>query len=305
MKTATALLTLTCAIVLATTGSVAELQNIEITEGMVIEGTAIHPFGSTSVASAPLIGSGFDEWQVEGSEQPNRGWLNVGDAAQSKDDPRLLTSSPGSGVLLNGKTGAAEHLISYFEHRDIQLHVEFMVPKGSNSGVYLQGRYEIQIFDSWGKEHPQHYDCGGIYGRWVEGDAGSDEAITRIAAWEKEHGRKLTEADGDAWRGYEGHPPSTNASKPPGQWQSFDITFRAPRYDDDGIKTENARFVKVVHNGVTIHENVELTGPTRAPVFEDEQPTGPLMFQGDHGPVAFRNITVTLMSDAPGGSISK
>lgn len=289
MKSPSALISLACATVLVVACTRAELQNVKTSE----------------TPSAPLIGSGFDEWQVEGSEQPNRGWLNVGDAAVSESDPRLLTTSPGSLVLVNGKTGAAEHLISYFEHRDIQLHVEFMVPKGSNSGIYLQGRYEIQILDSWGKEDPQFSDCGGIYERWIEGGADIDEARARIAAWEEENGRKLTDEDGDAWRGYEGHGPSTNASKPPGEWQSFDITFRAPRYDDNGEKIENARFVKVVHNGVTIHENVEVTGPTRAPVFLDEQPTGPLMFQGDHGPLAYRNIQVTLGSDAPAGSLSK
>ena len=285
MKSVLTLLSLTC--VMALTSSWANAQDAETVSGI------------------PVIGPGFDEWRLEGSEQPNRGWLNVGGAAQSEDDPRLLTASPGTGVLVNGKTGAAEHLITYFEHRDLQLHVEFMVPKGSNSGVYLQGRYEIQIFDSWGIEKTRNYDCGWIYERWVGEDAPKAEQRARRAAWEKENGRKLTEADGNAWRGYEGHPPSTNASKPPGEWQSFDITFRAPRYDDNGVKTENARFVKVVHNGITIHENVELTGPTHAPVFEDEQPTGPIMLQGDHGPVAFRNITVTLMSDAPAGSRAK
>ncbi|MEK7676891.1 MAG: family 16 glycoside hydrolase [Verrucomicrobiota bacterium] len=67
--------------------------------------------------------------------------------------------------------------------------------------------------------------------------------------------------------------------------------FRAPRFDASGKKVENARFVKVTHNGRVIHENVELTGPTRAATYEnDEKPTGPLMLQGDHGPVAYRNL---------------
>ena len=90
----------------------------------------------------------------------------------------------------------------------------------------------------------------------------------------------------------EGHPPRVNASKQPGEWQSFDIVFRAPRFDASGTKTENARFVRVIHNGVVIHENVELTGPTNASAFADENPTGPVMLQGDHGPVAFRNLWI-------------
>jgi len=83
-----------------------------------------------------------------------------------------------------------------------------------------------------------------------------------------------------------------NASKPPGEWQTFDITFRAPRFDATGKKIENARFVKVVHNGKVIHENVSVTGPTRSPAFEKEGVSGPIILQGDHGPVAFRNFWI-------------
>ena len=93
-------------------------------------------------------------------------------------------------------------------------------------------------------------------------------------------------------RGFEGKPPRVNAARKPGEWQSFDITFRAPRFDTAGRKTENARFVKVVHNGIVIHENEEVTGPTRASTFNDEKALGPLMLQGDHGPVAYRNLRV-------------
>jgi hypothetical protein len=71
------------------------------------------------------------------------------------------------------------------------------------------------------------------------------------------------------------------------------VTFRAPKFDASGTKTANAVFVKVVHNGKVIHENVEVSGPTRASGFGDEKPTGPLMLQGDHGPVAYRNIRLS------------
>jgi hypothetical protein len=79
---------------------------------------------------------------------------------------------------------------------------------------------------------------------------------------------------------------------PPGQWQSFDVTFRAPRFDASGNKVANALFEKVIHNGVVVHENAEVTGSTRAAAYKDEKSTGPLMLQGDHGPVAYRNIWV-------------
>jgi hypothetical protein len=151
------------------------------------------------------------------------------------------------------------------EHGDIDLELEFMMDKGSNAGVYLQSRYEIQMFDSWGITVPKTTDCGAIYERW-------DEA--------RPAGRQ----------GYEGHPPAQNVSRAPGLWQHYRIEFRAPRFNSRGEKIENARFVKVVHNGVVIHENVEVTGPTRAAAFQDEKSLGPLMIQGDHGAVAIRNI---------------
>ena len=121
------------------------------------------------------------------------------------------------------------------------------------------------MFDSYGKGIVEHSDCGGIYQRYVEAEG----------------------------RGFEGHPPRVNASNAPGVWQSFDVVFRAPRFDAQGKKTENARFVEVKHNGVTVHENVEVTGGTRAHMQLDEAPLGPLMLQGDHGPVAYRNIRLT------------
>jgi hypothetical protein len=173
----------------------------------------------------------------------------------------------GKGVLVNDLSGKSkDHLFTKMEHGDIDLELEFMMDKGSNSGIFLQGRYEIQMFDSWGVDRMKVTDCGAIYERWDES---------------RPEGRK----------GYEGHPPSQNVTRAPGLWQHYRIQFRAPRFNSRGEKVQNARFIKVVHNGVVIHENVELTGPTRASAFSDEKPLGPLMIQGDHGPVALRNIS--------------
>lgn len=205
----------------------------------------------------PLTGTNLDAWRV-----PHGQWQVVGEVKAGGEGERFLISTPGQGVLVNGATGRTNNLHSKAEHGDIEAHVEFIVPKGSNSGVYFQARYEIQILDSWGVEHPKYGDCGGIYERWQDN------------------------------RGYEGHAPRVNAARQPGQWQSFDVIFRAPRFDATGRKIANAKFVKVVHNGSVVHENVEVTGPTRASTFEDEKPLGPLMLQGDHGPVAYRNLWI-------------
>lgn len=164
---------------------------------------------------------------------------------------------------LTNPSGQADHLVSKEAFGDALIHAEFKIPKGSNSGIYVQGRYEIQIFDSFGKDKKDltFADAGGIYQRWKDD------------------------------KGFEGRAADHNVIRPPGEWNTYDILFRAPRFAG-GKKTENARFVEVRVNGIVVHRNVELTGPTRAPLFEDERPTGPLMLQGDHGPIVYRNVWV-------------
>jgi len=158
-----------------------------------------------------------------------------------------------------------EDIFTNLEHGDINLDADFMMPPGSNSGIYLQGRYEIQLLDSWAKDTLTSQDLGSVYERWDE-----------------------TRPNGDF--GYEGTAPRVNVSRAPGLWQHIMISFLAPRFDASGKKIANARVVRIVLNGVTIIENAELTGPTRGSAFPNEAAMGPLRLQGDHGAVAFRNI---------------
>ena len=197
-------------------------------------------------------------------EMPTGDWLVVKDVRLDSADPGKFSTSKGEGAAVNGEKGNTKNLVSKEQFGDVELHVEFCLARKSNSGVYLMGRYEVQIYDSYGVEKDQYpgIECGGIYPRWIEN------------------------------RNVDGHSPRLKASKPAGQWQTFDIVFRAPRFDANGNKTANAKFVRVQHNGKTIHEDVELKGPTRAGLFEDEKAAGPLMLQGDHGPIAYRNIIV-------------
>lgn len=184
--------------------------------------------------------------------------------------PSAVTFSPGKGIILNmNDDSKKDHLVTAFEHGDIELELEVMLPKGSNSGIYLQGRYEVQLLDSWGVSTPAYSDIGGIYRNW----------------------------ETDPVKSYMGKAPLVNAAKAPGLWQKFQIAFRAPRFDAAGNKISNARFVSVRLNGVEIHSNVEVPRPTGGPIENNEKPTGPLMIQGDHGPVAFRNIRYRLMKD--------
>ncbi len=211
-----------------------------------------------------LTGGDFSAWRK------NTGtWQIVGEAIMNPEDEKMIATRPGSGVMVNGPKGRTLNLFSKAEFGDIKAHIEFMVPLNSNSGVYFMGRYEVQIFDSWGVKKPKYSDCGGIYQRW----------------------------DKKKRYGYDGYPPRVNASRPPGQWQTYDVIFRAPRFDKNGKKIANARFEKVIHNGIVVQENVELTGPTRASAYEDEKPVGPLCLQADHGPVAYRNIWIIPLGD--------
>ena len=193
-------------------------------------------------------------------------WKIKGDAYVDRSKKRALSGNDGRGILINlPEKEMNGNLFTAFEHGDIELEIDVMMPSGSNSGLYFQGRYEIQLLDSWGVNVPQHSDIGGIYQRWDD-----------------------VREEGD--KGYEGHAPKENAAKAPGLWQHFRILFHAPKFDSSGEKIENARFEEVWLNGVLLHENIEVTGPTRAAAYLDEKPLGPLMIQGDHGPVAFKNI---------------
>jgi hypothetical protein len=194
-------------------------------------------------------------------------WFEGGDVKMDPDNGKRLVASEGEGVFINGKEGKTTHFVTKEAHGDVKLELEFMIPEGSNSGVYLQGRYEIQVLDSWGRDNPGSGDCGGIYERWDD-----------------------SRAEGE--KGYEGTPPPVNACKKPGEWQHLLIKFKAPRFNAEGEKIKNAVFKKVKLNGITLHRNVEVTGPTRSSLDDIEAPTCPLMLQGDHGPVAYRNIRI-------------
>ena len=178
--------------------------------------------------------------------------------------PTRLTGLRGPGErILNGPQGRTVNLVTDEKFGDCELYLEFMLAKGSNSGVYLHGLYEVQIFDSFGStERMTSSDAGGIYHRWIDN------------------------------QGVGGSAPSRNASRRPGEWQSYHIWFQAPRFDGAGKKAANAKFIRVLFNGLSIQNNVECDGPTRAAMDIPEAPTNPLMLQGDHGPVAFRNIYI-------------
>jgi len=158
-----------------------------------------------------------------------------------------------------------------------QLHVEWKTPEGmppevtdqnrSNSGVFLMGRYEVQVLDSYTDDNYQ---------------------------------TNKTYADGQAGALYGQHPPMVNACRPAGQWQTYDIAFMRPLFDENGNVVRKAR-VTIFHNGVCIHNNLEIEGTTfhKRKAAYSPHGEGPIQLQ-DHGnPMCFRNIWIRELPEEP------
>ena len=174
------------------------------------------------------------------------------------------------GDLIAGKG----KIISKESFRDCQVHIEWSAPtppKGSgqgrgNSGVFMMDRYEIQVLDSYDNE---------------------------------------TYFDGQASAIYKQTPPMVNAMRPPGEWNTYDIFWTAPKFEEDG-SLKSPAYVTVVHNGVLTLNHFALLGDTpfnRPPMYTAHPPTGPISIQ-DHGnPVRFRNIWVREIKPATGEQV--
>jgi hypothetical protein len=182
-------------------------------------------------------------------------------AWQHSDGSAAGWSIDGNAVTVTPGSGGIETKQSF---GDVQLHIEWRTPADTaglsgqgpgNSGIFLQKRYEVQILSSY---------------------------------------ENRTYSNGQAGSIYKQHIPAVNASTPPGTWQSYDIVFTAPRFEEDGSLASPARMT-VFHNGVLLHHNVALEGSTTyrgEPSYEAHPPEAPLLLQ-DHGqPVQFRNIWV-------------
>jgi hypothetical protein len=210
-------------------------------------------------------------------------------------EPKLIDPGPVGGppsdakVLFDGKSLAAWHdgekweikdgyavareagITTKEEFGDCQLHIEWASPAEvsgegqgrGNSGVYLMGRYELQILDSY--HNPTYFD----------GQAGSI---------------------------YKQHPPLVNACRKPGEWQAYDVIFTAPRFDEQGGVKKPAS-ITVLHNGVVVQNHFELQGGTfyeRPPMYETHGPKGPIHLQFHGNPVRFRNIWIRETAELEG-----
>ncbi len=201
--------------------------------------------------------------------RPPRGAIVLFNGKDTNAWEQLKDRGPVQWVITDGalevKPGTG-NIITKQEFQDFKLHVEFNEPympdkhsqERGNSGVYLQGRYEIQVLDSYNNPTYKAGGCGSIYGQ---------------------------------------KDPDKNMALPPGQWQTYDIDFRAARLGPDGKVVEKPR-VTVIWNGTKVHDNVKIEGGTTAGLGKELVATGPIMLQ-DHGSkVRFRNIWIV-----PGHSI--
>ncbi len=198
-------------------------------------------------------------------------WFTSTEVTLDPANPKKLTAKEEKGtVWVNGLKGRTKDLFTKKNFGDVEVHLEFVMAKNSNSGIKFHGHYEVQICDSFGKKDVTGADCGGIYPR--------------------------AELKPNYHHIDKGIAPSANACKAPGEWQTLDIVFKAPRFGADGKKTVDAMIVKAVLNGTTIHENLVLKTPTGDRWKNAEMAEGPIMLQGDHGPVALRNVKVRALN---------
>jgi hypothetical protein len=206
-------------------------------DGKGLSGSVIFPDGKsyswTAMRAPSLRSQKQGQWGKPVAliqENSLKGWHALGDNQWIVE----------KGILRSPKSGS--NLVTDERFTDFKLHIEFRYPKGSNSGVYLRGRYEVQISDSKGLE-PLPGELGGVYG-FIS--------------------------------------PSEQVAKAPGEWQTYDITLIG-------------RMVTLVANGKPIITNQEIPGITGGAIDSKEGEPGPLLLQGDHGPVEYRNIVITPM----------
>ncbi|MFW6162640.1 MAG: 3-keto-disaccharide hydrolase [Planctomycetota bacterium] len=179
-----------------------------------------------------------------GEFKPGEGWVRLFDGQSLEGwkthGRRRSAWRAEGGTLANPRRSVNLYTARTFQN--FKLHVEFKINREGNSGVYLRGRKEVQILDSFGKADDQlrHWDCGGIYSL---------------------------------------HAPTTNACKAPGEWQALDITLVGDT-------------VTVVLNGTSVVDGKEVKGATGGELDNKVGQPGPVMLQGDHGPVWFRNLWI-------------
>jgi hypothetical protein len=234
-----------------------------------------------AASAADVRGQDLGDWPIHALDRPHPAIVDPGPPAPPTPPPsdalvlfdggdlsrwRSEDGGPASWRVVDGAIEVMPHtgsLVTRDSFGDVQLHIEWRTPpevsgegqERGNSGVYLMGLYELQVLDS--DDNPTYPDgqAGAIFGQ---------------------------------------HPPLVNASRGPGEWQSYDVVFHAPRFDATGALHSPARMT-AFQNGVLIQDDVQLTGPTafqRRPPYEAHPARLPITLQDHEFPVRYRNVWV-------------
>ena len=239
-------------------------------EYMFIDGIKVHETDPKKQPQPPVVEP--KPYDAEAAKPPQGAIVLFDGTEEAVKNWTTRNGKPTTWKFVDGSLESGKGYIqSKKKFGSCRLHIEFATPskvKGNgqgrgNSGVFLMGQYEIQVLDSYNNTTYPDGQCGALYGR---------------------------------------AKPLVNASRPPGEWQTYDVIFQRPIFDKDGQVKRRATF-HVVHNGHVIHDNLELSGGTgwRGPHsisdYRKHADTGPLQMQ-DHGnPVRFRNIWIVPIKD--------
>ncbi len=207
-----------------------------------------------TLAHAQLPADSIPLADLRAFASPGAEWRVAGDVLAERGRDLDATTSPGTGTLVSPAGARRSELRTAWEHGDLELALEVLLPKGGEGALYLQGRYAVQLADSWRAHRPTLADMGSVR-------AGAGGVVPRV-----------------------------NAARAPGLWQTLTILFRAPRFDAAGRKVADARLVRATLNGAVVHENLRLTAPAAGAPLADERAAGPLVLRSERGPVAFRNV---------------
>lgn len=197
-------------------------------------------------------------------------WKIANNIQSNYDSEADIKVIEGKGVLFNQPSSENnEQIITNLEHADIELKFEFLLPKGSSSAIYFHSRYELPLIDAWhiasvNRSNYPKLNSGNIRAVQVRED------ITDL---------------------------QLDAAFAPGLWQEYHVLFRAPKFDSEGNKIQNAKFEWIRYNGKLVGENIELTGVSESAIAENEVRKASLMFKGDGGSVAYRNIRYKTYSE--------
>lgn len=208
----------------------------------------------------PFDGTTFKGWDFKTTKNGKSHWMVGVPAVDPNSNDRLLvrkgTGTANEVTAMVNERGDGVDVFTKEAFDDCLVELEFLIPRGSRSAVYLLGEYGVRVADNSDKDKLDDDTAGAIVHT---------------------------------------NPPKANGFGSSGQWQKLAIEFQAPKFDkaNNDVKRVNARFLRVTLNGVVVQENVEVKTTTAGGLTDKELPGGPLMLQGSRGPVAFRAIRIT------------